>query len=311
VRSDIVVEMSARPLIVGLGEVGLEVIGVVPRLPESDAPHELAEISLQVAGSAAIAVATAAAMGTASRLACKLADDFIASHVLAALGQAGIDTRAHVAPDAQLSGFSLSVVAAAQGRRQSFFTRGDVGPLEAGEIDLGSLLDGAAALLIDGSCPSAQRQAAELAGRRRLPVVFDGSQLTEGLGTLASLADVLICSERLAAEVAPRDDLRQSLAEIQRLGPRAVVITMGDAGSIGLMGDELVEQPSFPVEVHDRSGAGAVYHGAFAAALVGGLPFARCMEFASAAAALACRKLGSFAGIPTRDEVVAAVRSRS
>jgi sulfofructose kinase len=300
--------VSAAPLILGVGEVGLEVIGVTGRGTRSELPRELGEVSLQVAGSGAIAVATAAAMGVQARLACRLADDFIAAHILAALGGAGIDARCQVAPGARLSALSLSLFGG--GRRDTFFTRGDVAPLEADEIDATSLLDGVSALLIDGTAPGAQRVLAEAASRRGLPVVFDGSQLSEGLGALAALSDVLICSERLAVEVAPRGDLRKSLAEIQRLGPRAVVITMGDAGSVGLFGDEVVDQPSFPVEVVDPSGAGAVYHGAFAAALVGGLPFARCLEFASAAAALACGKRGGFAGIPTRDATVAAIRAR-
>jgi sulfofructose kinase len=128
-----------------------------------------------------------------------------------------------------------------------------------------------------------------------------------GTGTLASLADVFICSERLAAELAPRDSLQQSLVEIQRLGPRAVIITLGDAGSVGLLGDQMVEQSVFDVDVVDTSGAGSVFHGAFATAMVGDLPFAKCMELA-AAAALACRRLGSWAGIPTRDEVLELIR---
>jgi sugar/nucleoside kinase (ribokinase family) len=302
--------MPPRPLIVGVGEVGLEVIGVMPRLPDSDAPQELGEVSLQVGGAAAIAVATAAAMGTGTRLACKLADDFIASHVLAALGQAGIETRCHLAPQSQLSGFTLSLVSQLPPRRLSCFTHGDVEPLMAADVDRESLLDGASALLIDGTCPSAQRSVAELASRRGIPVLLDGTRMSDDLGALAALADVLICSERLASEIAPRDDLTQSLAEIQRLGPRAVIITLGEAGSVGRFRDEVWRQPSFPVDVIDRSGAGSVYQGAFAAGLVGSLPFARCMELASAAAAMACRRLGSFAGIPTRDEVVAAVQGR-
>jgi sugar/nucleoside kinase (ribokinase family) len=125
-----------------------------------------------------------------------------------------------------------------------------------------------------------------------------------------ALADVLICSERLAGELAPRDEIEESLVEIQRLGPDAVIITLGEAGSVGLHGDQLVKQPSFEVDEIDTTGAGSVYHGAFAAALLSKLPFAQCMEFASAAASLSCRRAGAWAGIPDRDEVIAAVRAR-
>jgi sulfofructose kinase len=140
--------------------------------------------------------------------------------------------------------------------------------------------------------------------------VFDGSQIQEGVGTLVALADVLICSERLASELAPRDDIEKSLVEIQGLGPDAVIITMGELGSVGLHGDQLVNQPAFEVEVADTTGAGSVYHGAFTAALLSKLRFAQCMEFASAAASLSCRRPGAWAGIPDRDEVIALVRSR-
>jgi sulfofructose kinase len=302
--------VSQRPLIVAVGEVGLEVIGVVPRLPDGEAPMELRECSLQIGGAAAIALGTAAAMGTGTRLACKLADDFIAAHVLDALAAHGIDTQARRASTAQLSGLALAVVVDAPTRRHSFFTRGDVEPLTADELDVDALLDGAAAVIVDGSCPAAQRVVAERAARRQIPVIVDAAQLSDGLGTLASLADVLICSERFASEIAPRDDLRHKLAELQRLGPRGVVITLGDAGSIGAIGDEVHEQACHPVAVVDRTGSGPVYLGAFVAALVGGMPFPGCMELASVAAALACRHIGGFAGIPARTEVVAAMRAR-
>jgi sulfofructose kinase len=140
-------------------------------------------------------------------------------------------------------------------------------------------------------------------------VVFDGGQLREGLGELVALADVLIASERLAAELAPRGELQDSLVEIQRMGPRAVIITLGDSGSIGLHGDQLVSQEAFEVRVVDSVGAGSVYLGAFVTGLLSSLPFARCMELASAAAALSCGQIGAVAGIPTRDDVIDLIRN--
>jgi sugar/nucleoside kinase (ribokinase family) len=286
-------------------------LGVVPRLPEHDAPVELEEISVQVGGTAAIAVATAAQMGCRTRLACKLADDFLGSFILTALRQAGVETRGTLGRESRLSRMGFTVAPRQFTRRLSFFTEGDVGALASEELDVDGLIEGASALLVDGYHPEAQVALAEAARAHNVPVVFDGSQLQEGVGTLVALADVLICSERLASELAPRDELEDMLLEIQSLGPRAVIITMGPAGSVGLHGEQMVRQPSFDVAVVDRSGAGSVYHGAFAAALLHELPFAQCMEFASAAAALSCRRLGGWAGIPERDEVIEAVRVRN
>ncbi len=304
-------DMSERPLALALGHVGIE---IACRVPGTAGDHggkvEMDEISIQVGGCAAIAAATAAALGCRARLACKLAGDFVGHHLRSALSAFGIDTRCLVDERGQLSPVRFGAVSA-PGRRSIYTTRGDVEPMKGAEIDPDELLTGVGAALVDGSCPSAQIRLAQAAATRHIPVVFDCDQSGAGASALIALADVLICSERLATELAPSADLEATLSEIRRLGPRAVIITLGDAGSIGMRGDEVVRQPTFPIDPIDPSGAGAVYHGAFAAALLADLPFAACMAFASAAAALSCRKLGSFAGIPGRDEVAALLRSAS
>lgn len=301
--------MSDGPLVLVVGQVGIDIACRVPHVT-SEAPVEMDEVSIQVGGSAAVTAAAAAALGCRARLACKMADDFLGNHVKSALTGAGIDTRAVLEAGRQLSPFTLCVLGD-RGRRAAYFTSGDVEPLSAEDIQPDELLAGVGAVLVDGTCPSAQVAIAEAAQKRGVPVLFDGDHIREGIGTLVSLADVLICSERLATEIAPRDALETSLAEIQRLGPRAVIITLGDAGSIGLHGEELVRQQAFPADVIDASGAGAVFHGAFAAALLGQLPFQACMVFASAAAALSCQHLGGYGGVPSRDKVMALVRSRT
>lgn len=302
--------VSERPLIVGVGRIGVEIVGVVPRLPDHDNPVELDEITVQVGGSAAVSIGTATALGCRTRLHGKLADDFLGGFVAKALREAGIDTTIVSARGSRLSALQFTAIPRDHVRRVSFYTHGDVPLLEASDIDVDQMLDGASALLVDGFCPSAQVALAEAAQARDIPVVFDGSQIQDGVGTLVALADVLICSERLAGELAPRDDIEKSLVEIQSLGPDAVIITLGEHGSVGLHGDQLVKQPAFDIDVVDATDAGSVYHGAFAAALLSKLRFAQCMEFASAAASLSCRRAGAWAGIPDREEVIATVRSR-
>lgn len=303
--------MSERPLALAVGHVGMEIACRVPALAADHGGRvEMNEISIQVGGCAAVAAATAAALGCRARLACKLAGDFVGQHLRSALSAFGIDTRCQVDERSQLSPVRFGAVAGPD-RRAIYATRADVEPLQAAEVDPDELLAGVNALLVDGSCPSAQIALAEAAAARHIPVLFDCDHQGGGAAALIALADVLICSERLATELAPHADLEATLSDIRRLGPRAVIITLGDAGSVGLRGDQVVRQPSFPIDPVDPSGAGAVYHGAFAAALLADLPFASCMAFASAAAALSCRKLGSFAGIPTRDEVAGLLRTAS
>lgn len=298
----------ARPLAVGLGRATVQIVGAVPRLPEHDDPVELSEVTVQAGGAAAVACATVQALGCKARLATKVADDFLGPFILRALGQIGIDVHEVLGAQSQLSSFGFTVVSQADSRRAAFASRGDVGEMSPDEIDVEGLLEGASAVILDGEFPAAQIALAERARLREVPVVLGSSEVREGLGELIGLADVLIGSERLASELAPRGELRDSLLELQRMGPRAVILTLGAAGSIGLHGQRLVEQRAFPVDEVDTSGAGHVYLGAFATALLNALPFNRCMEFASATASLSCRNVGAWAGIPERDEVMALIR---
>jgi len=144
--------------------------------------------------------------------------------------------------------------------------------------------------------------AAEEAHRLGVKVVLDAGAIREGMGELVALSDVLLASERYASEVAPRGEIEDSLLELSRMG-RAWSCHHGQRGSIGIEGDKLVHQPPLQVEVMDTTGAGDVYLGGYAYALLQGWPLERCMQVASAAAGLSCRNLGARAALPDLGEV--------
>ncbi|MBS1186314.1 MAG: sugar kinase [Burkholderiaceae bacterium] len=95
----------------------------------------------------------------------------------------------------------------------------------------------------------------------------------------------------------------EALASVRTLGCSVVAVTMGAQGALWLDDNGEHHQPAFHTSVVDTTGAGDVFHGAYALALAEGADVPAAMRFASAAAALKCTRQGGRAGIPTRDEV--------
>ncbi len=298
------------PLVLVSGRVCLEFFGVVARFPDRDTTTELDEISVQVGGQAGIAAGALASLGCRTRLVCKLADDFQRVFLLDALRDAGVEVCGALDKNSRLSPMGFQVNSRTMTRRLAFKTGGDVPALTATEIDPPALLAGAAALLVDGQEAVAQIRLAEAARKQNLPVICDLTDIGTDSRDLVALCDVLISSERAASALVPRGEPLAMLTGLSELGPQAVIVTQGDKGAVGLHRKTLIEQRAFPTEVVDTAGAGSVFHAAFTAALLSDLPFARCLEFASAAAGLSCRRLGGWAGIATRADVLEFMKKR-
>lgn len=82
-----------------------------------------------------------------------------------------------------------------------------------------------------------------------------------------------------------------------------VIVSFGKNGSY-LVKDDLKQiVPAFKVKAIDTTGAGDVYCGSLASALVEGMEPLEAMRFASAAAAISVTRLGAQPSIPSRDEI--------
>jgi sugar/nucleoside kinase (ribokinase family) len=134
-------------------------------------------------------------------------------------------------------------------------------------------------------------------------VVGDVGGLRGGAGRLLPLMDYAIASESCARQLSADGDWERACRAVRQRGPRCVVVTLGEKGLVCLEGDRFSRMPAFAVNVLDTTGAGDVFHGAFCYGLVQGFALERNLAFASAAAAMKCRRLGGRAGIPTRQEV--------
>ncbi len=287
--------------VVGLGHCTVDYIGVLDHFPESDKRTEIIELSMQGGGPVSTALVTLAGFGVETSYIGKISDDDFGNFIRQGLREAGVDTRGLVIEPGKVSPFSFIAVDRKTGKRGIFWTRGDVSLITPQEVQL-HLIDGAKILHVDGLTIDAQIAAAGYARDHGVTVVYDAGSPRPRMEELMKLTNVLVASERFAAEVG-RGALAESLRLLQMKGPRTVVVTIGEEGSVGMENGETYIVPALSVKVVDTTGAGDVYHGAFIYGMLQGFPLRERMRFANAAAGLKCRSLGGRAGIPSLSEV--------
>ena len=294
------------PDVVGVGLATLDQIGLGPR--SRDSSVELTTFSLQAGGPTGTALATMAALGAKTKYVGRLGDDEFGRIILRGLGSFGVDTSAVLLEPDRLSPVTFTLIEDDGGRRYVRYTRGDTSPLLPADLSA-NLFDHVRLVYIDAEMPAVQIVAAERARARGARVILGIRRMGPGLGELLDLADVVIASERVAAEIAHSADIERTLVELTKMGPDIAVVTMGEDGAVGLHQDKLVRQQALDLEITDVTGAGSVFRGAFAYALLQDWPIERALPFANAAAALNCTSLGGQGGIPTLDAVERAART--
>jgi ribokinase len=125
---------------------------------------------------------------------------------------------------------------------------------------------------------------------------------------LALQADVLIVNETEAVELLGGDaggDWDAVAAGLQALGPRVVVITIGEAGVVGRDAAGGFRVPALKVEVVDTTGAGDAFCGAFAARLAAGADVRDAARVGAIAGSLAVTKAGAQPSQPYWAEIAA------
>ncbi len=98
--------------------------------------------------------------------------------------------------------------------------------------------------------------------------------------------------------------LKDKLISLRSIGIKEVIVTLGENGLAYLdNNNELVEIPAYNVKAVDTVGAGDCFNGALVVGLANGLPIAKALNFASAAAAIAVTRFGAQASLPSLSEV--------
>jgi sulfofructose kinase len=299
-----VCNMTERVRVVGVGEAALDHLGVVDRYPEQGTRQNVVALSIQGSGSVSTALAVLAQFGLDADFIGKVGDDAFGRFIRDSLKATGVNVKGMAVQADRMSPYNFIIAPEGRGRPTILHTAGDVAALSPNEVDL-SIIDGANLLVLDGYQVDVQVAAAERANAAKVPVVLYATQVSEGMGELLALSNVLVASERFAAELAPRGESEDSLLELSKMGPETVVVTIGEEGSVGLQGQKLVRQPPLHVNVTDTIGAGNVFLGGFCYGLTQDWSLERSMLVATAAAGLSCKSLGARGGIPSLEEALA------
>jgi sulfofructose kinase len=235
-------------------------------------------------------------------------DDAGGRCVRRALRAAGVSTRRLVA-SARTPTTVAVVIVDARGERR--FLVPDRRALErrAPAFDL-SPIDAHTLVLVDGHFPAQALRALRRARACGASVIGDFHRPSPAVRRLLPYVDYPIVPLEFALAGGDADP-RAALRRLARGGARPVV-TLGRRGGIYLdEGERVRRYRALPVKVVDTTGAGDVFHGAFAAGLYHGLPFEAALELAARAAAKNCGALGGAGRLMTRVELRRAMRRRA
>ena len=287
--------MSGKRIIV-IGHAALDFVYRIDAFPQKPVKMRAKEHITSGGGMAANAAATAARLGGDVTLWSRIGEDEAGTIIRAELDRTGVDTRdLKVYPGSHSA--TAAVIVDANGERLIVSEDDHTMPMDPDWLPLDEI-DRAGVILSDLSWIEGTRRAFEKAREKGVPTMVD-VDLGSGrlLPGILHLTDYVIASapafERFIAGNGTKDRLASLIAE----GAHHAGVTRGARGYTFMeRSGELLEQPAFPIEPVDTTGAGDAFHGAFAWALAEGLPGAECARLAAAAAALKCTRLGARAG---------------
>ncbi len=186
------------------------------------------------------------------------------------------------------------------GKRSLVNYRGDTKPIPQHDIDISSLKT--KAILFDGHEPLISPPIVELAKSRGIITILDAGSVHKGTKALITEVDYLVCSEKFAFQFTGGKEYSQALSILGETVLN-VVITLGGEGLIWKSSQDTGFLAAYSIKAIDTTGAGDVFHGAFAACLAEGKDWLSTLQYANAAAALSCTKVGARRSVPNNFEV--------
>ena len=286
--------------VICLGLSALDHIWTLPALPTGAGKLRAAGFVSAGGGMAATAAVAVARLGGRAAFWGRAGDDAAGHAMRDELAREGVDVSAFRLFAGGWSSVSGVMVDPA-GERVIANFRGSGLPDDPGWLPLDEAAQ-ADAVLADPRWPEGAAPLFRAARAAGLPTVLDADVAEpEVFDCLLPLTDHAIFS---APALVTYAGVREPLATVAAMGCAVAAVTRGEAGVDWLQDGAPGHQPAFPVDVADTTGAGDVFHGAWAFAIAAGASVPDAAGFAAAAAALKCTRPTGRAGIPTFTETM-------
>lgn len=290
--------------VTGMGCVSVDFLGRVPAWPKEGIKAPLESFSIQGGGLVATALVTVARLGGRSRFAGFLGTSSTATSARENLLHSHVDTSLILHKEKAEPIIAMVITEAQKGERTIFFSKKDVSYPNPDDYSDMEWMKQTRVFLFDSVSESAGVKMAELARREKVTTIIDAERINSSTPEALQAADHIVVPEAFAREYTGMGDIKEMLKKLRNRQEQVVIITSGARGSFVLNSDYYAHQPAFPVKSLDTTGAGDIFHGAYALSIARrNDPFFSC-RYASAAAALSTLGHGGQSAIPNESMVL-------
>jgi sugar/nucleoside kinase (ribokinase family) len=292
--------------VIGVGANSVDFVYRLPAYPRADsafAKLRITEHLISCGGQVTTALATCTAMGLRTAYVGTIGTDDNGRRMREELTRRRIDFAGAVVRDAG-NPFAVILLDDHTGERIVLWRRDAEVALEAREID-GDVIRSGRLLHVDDVDLDASLEAARMARAHGMPITSDIERTTDDVRALIGAVTIPIFAEHVPEALTGESEMERALRAIRQPHHVMLCVTCGARGAMLLEGDTVHREAGIRVRTVDTTGAGDVFRGAFAYALLRGDGAGAILRFANAAAALSCTKAGAMSSVPTLADVMA------
>ncbi|HWJ18165.1 MAG TPA: PfkB family carbohydrate kinase [Geobacterales bacterium] len=284
-----------------VGAAVMDCVYTLDELPVAAEKFRAKSLALRGGGTAATAAVTARRLGIDVALAARIGDDFFGDAIVDELQNESVDCKlVRKCPGCRSSVSAVMI----DSRGERMLVNFKDSNIDSGTDWLPQKLPSEIhGVLGDHHWEAGTEHLFRLAREAGKPAILDADRQTS-MSILASATHIGF-SARGLREQSGIESLPEALAWCQTQVPGWLAVTDGENGALFTEEGGIAHEPALKVLAVDTNGAGDVWHGALAVALLEGQEPRKAVRFANAAASIKCSRDGGRSAIPTQSEVAA------